>query len=178
MGTGIANLEGIVLEVNLAERKALVITKYIIDRVKFNEESKPTNWENSSIRRWLNNKFYNSLPSVFREKILTTKVRNDPNSQHGTDSGNDTVDRIFLLSEDEVRKYYKTDNDTRCQVTLHAKNNGAYCDPAYFGYWWLRTSGQYPQKATYVFYTGGVSTMGYDVDGTIFGVRPAMWIKI
>jgi len=113
-----------------------------------------------------------------KSKILTTSLRNNPNPQHGTSSGNDTYDKIFLLSTDEVKKYFKADNETRCQVTLFAKNNGAYCDGAYFGYWWLRTSGQFAQNATYIFYTGGVSAMGYDVTGTIFGVRPAMWISL
>ena len=159
--------------------KALLISKYIIDRQKFNESAEATNWEHSSIRKWLNNYFYKiAFTETEKSKILTTALKNTPNQQHGTSSGNDTNDKIFLLSADEVQKYYKTFNETRCQVTLFAKNNGAYCDGAYFGYWWLRTAGQLPQNASYIFYTGGISQMGYDVTGTIFGVRPAMWISL
>lgn len=170
-------IDWIVLERN--GNKALLISKYIIDRQKFNANSENTCWEKSSIRTWLNSTFYNTaFNSQEKSKILTTSLRNNPNPQHGTSSGNDTYDKIFLLSTDEVNKYFKADNETRCQVTLFAKNNGAYCDGAYFGYWWLRTSGQFAQNATYIFYTGGVSAMGYDVTGTIFGVRPAMWISL
>ena len=167
---------------NVLERngnKALLISKYIIDRQKFNESAEAADWERSSIRKWLNNYFYKiAFTETEKSKILTTTLENTPNQQHGTSSGNDTNDKIFLLSADEVQKYYKTVNETRCQVTLFAKNNGAYCDGAYFGYWWLRTAGQFPQNASYIFYTGGISQMGYDVTGTIFGVRPAMWISL
>lgn len=176
---GISNqsIEWIVLERNGS--KALLISKYIIDRQKFNESAEATTWERSSIRKWLNNYFYKiAFTDAEKSKILTTTLKNTPNQQHGTSSGNDTNDKIFLLSADEVQKYYKTFNETRCQVTLFAKNNGAYCDGAYFGYWWLRTAGQFPQNASYIFYTGGISQMGYDVTGTIFGVRPAMWISL
>ena len=176
-GISTQSIQWIVLERN--GNKALLISKYIIDRQKFNESAEAVDWERSSIRKWLNNYFYKiAFTETEKSKILTTTLKNTPNQQHGTSSGNDTNDKIFLLSADEVQKYYKTFNETRCQVTLFAKNNGAYCDGAYFGYWWLRTAGQFPQNASYIFYTGGVSQMGYDVTGTIFGVRPAMWISL
>ena len=176
-GVQAQDIKWIVLERN--GDKALVISKYIIDRQKFNEISENTCWERSTIRKWLNEQFYNiAFSNQEKSKILTTTVKNSPNPQHGTSSGNDTLDKIFLLSVDEVKKYFKADSDTKCQVTLFAKNKGAYCDGAYFGYWWLRTTGQYVQNASYVFYTGGVSLMGYDASGMIFGVRPAMWISL
>lgn len=176
-GNAASDIEWIVLERN--GNKALLISKYIIDRKKFNEKSESICWERSSIRKWLNDGFYNvAFSSTEKDRILTVEVENTPNPQHGTSSGSNTRDKIFLLSMDEVKKYYRNDADTRCQVTLFAKNEGAYCDGAYFGYWWLRTAGQYAQNAAYVFYTGGVSAMGYDVSGLIFGVRPAMWISL
>ena len=176
-GNGPRALEWTVLE--RRDNKALLVTSYIIDRQKFNENSESTCWERSTIRKWLNENFYNTAFSAQeKSRILTTSVRNAPNPQHGTSSGPDTYDKMFLLSTDEVNKYFKISKETKCQVTVYAKTNGAYCDGAYFGYWWLRTSGQYEQNASYVFYSGGVSEMGYDVSGIIFGVRPAMWIEI
>ena len=176
-GTGTREIEWKVLERNGS--KALLISKYILDRMEFNGISEDTCWEKCSLRKWLNNEFYNvAFSTAEKNKILPSRIKNTPNPQHGTSSGNDTYDKLFLLSADEVYKYYKTFAETRCQVTLFAKNRGAYCDGAYFGYWWLRTTGQYMQNASYIFYTGGVSVMGYDVTGTIFGVRPAMWISL
>ncbi len=154
-GMQIKDIEWRVLERD--GNRALLISNYIIDRQKFNESSENTSWEKCSLRKWLNNDFYNTAFSS---------------------SGNDTNDKIFLLSIDEVKKYFPSDAYTRCQVTLFAKNKGAYCDGAYFGYWWLRTTGQSLQNATYIFYSGGISDMGYDVTGIIFGVRPAMWVSL
>ncbi|MBO5287565.1 MAG: hypothetical protein J6B34_05520, partial [Clostridia bacterium] len=176
-GMQIEDIEWRVLERD--GNRALLISNHIIDRQKFNESSENTSWEKCSLRKWLNNDFYNTaFSSSEKSRILTTSLKNVPNPRHGTSSGNDTNDKIFLLSIDEVKKYFPSDAYTRCQVTLFAKNKGAYCDGAYFGNWWLRTSGQFAQNATYIFDIGGVSAMGYDVTGTIFGVRPAMWISL
>ena len=176
-GMQIEDIEWRVLERD--GNRALLISKHIIDRQKFDESSENTSWEKCSLRKWLNNDFYNTaFSSSEKSKILTTSLKNVPNPQHGTSSGNDTNDKIFLLSIDEVKKYFPSDAYTRCQVTLFAKNKGAYCDGAYFGYWWLRTTGQSLQNATYIFYSGGISNMGYDVTGSIFGVRPAMWVSL
>ncbi len=176
-GTQLKDIEWRVLERN--GDKALLISNYIIDRQKFNENSEHTSWEKCSLRKWLNNDFYNiAFSSSEKSKILTTSLKNAPNPQHGTSSGGDTYDKIFLLSMDEVKKYFLSDAYTKCQVTLFAKNKGAYCDTLGYGCWWLRTPGEYSTEASYIFYSGGVSTKGYDVTGTIFGVRPAMWISI
>ncbi|MBO5287567.1 MAG: hypothetical protein J6B34_05530, partial [Clostridia bacterium] len=176
-GNGLQNLEWIVLERN--DDKALLVSKYIIDTKKFHEERTPITWEDCTLRRWLNNDFYNEVfSSTEKSKILTTETKNAPNPVYYVTSGIDTHDKVFLLSYDDVKKYFKSNAETKCQVTLFAKNKGAYCDGAYFGYWWLRTTGQSLQDATYIFYSGGISDMGYDVTGLIFGVRPAIWVKI
>ena len=156
-----------------------MISKHIIDRQKFNNESENTCWEKCTLRAWLNNDFYSTaFSNQEKSKILTASIQNTKNSQYGTSSGSNTYDKVFLLSADEANKYFDSSAKTRCQVTLYAKNRGVYCDAAYFGYWWLRTTGEKSENATYIFYTGGVSTMGYAANGTIFGVRPAMWIEI
>ena len=176
-GNGLQNLEWIVLE--RKDDKALLVSKYIIDGKKFHEERRPITWEGCTLRRWLNNDFYNEVfSSAEKSKILTTETKNAPNPVYNISSGIDTHDKVFLLSYDDVKKYFKSNAETKCQVTLFAKNKGAYCDGAYFGYWWLRTTGQSLQDATYIFYSGGISDMGYDVTGLIFGVRPAMWISL
>ncbi len=172
-------LEWIVLD--RADNKALVVTKNIIDCKKFNEYSIEdiSYWSGCTLRNWLNGDFIkNAFMGIEAEKIATTYLPITKNPTYKTEGLFATNDKIFLLSIDEVNKYFPTSEKTKCTVTPLAKKNGAYCDTLGYGYWWLRTSGEYSTEASYVFYSGGVSTKGYDVTGTIFGVRPAMWISI
>ena len=59
-------------------------------------------WEESTVRAWLNEKFYNTFTE--EEKALIVKTHNvTPDSiEYGTDGGNDTYDYIYLLSVDEA----------------------------------------------------------------------------
>lgn len=77
-----------------------------------------TTWEKSSMRSWLNGYGASSNSSntdfgsrnfidiAFTEQdqaaVMDTSVVNSVNLSHGTDGGNDTTDKIFLLSESEV----------------------------------------------------------------------------
>lgn len=158
---------------------ALVICKNIIDCKKFNESYGETSWDKCTLRSWLNNEFIkNSFAQFEKDKIHTTHLPSTKNPTYKTQRGESTYDRIFLLSIDEVNKYFSSSEKTKCIVTPLAKKNGAYCDTFNYGYWWLRTTGEYSNEASYIFYIGGVSTKGYDATGTIFGVRPAMWISL
>ena len=59
-------------------------------------------WEESTVRAWLNEKFYNTFTE--EEKALIAKTHNvTPDSvEYGTDGGGDTDDHIYLLSVDEA----------------------------------------------------------------------------
>lgn len=172
-----SSLEWIVIDRD--NDKALVITKNIIDCKKFNEKHGETYWGSCTLRSWLNSDFLNSSFAQFEiEKIVTKYVQSTKNPTYKTQRGENTYDKIFLLSIDEANKYFPTSEKTKCTVTPLAKKNGAYCDTLGYGYWWLRTTGEYANEISYIFYSGGVSTKGYDATGTIFGVRPAMWISL
>ena len=64
-------------------------------------------WADSEIREWLNNEF---ISMVFSEneinRILTSNISNQNNLLFGTNGGVDTEDKVFLLSLDEVNKYF------------------------------------------------------------------------
>lgn len=72
----------------------------------YNKSGGATTWETCSLRKYLNSDFYNSFTLPERKRILTTKVVSDDNPDWGTDGGNDTEDKIYILSETEVKKYY------------------------------------------------------------------------
>lgn len=92
-------------------------------------------WETCDLRKWLNGEFYeNAFSEKEKKAIRTTGVINLENPLTGTYAGRDTVDKIYLLSVDEVlnpiygfSKVYDIEDDAR-------KRNGGEC-------WWLRTPG-------------------------------------
>ena len=70
-------------------------------------------WENSTLRQYLNNEFYNKFSSKEKTQIAETRLVNNNNPWYGTDGGNDTTDKIFLLSIEEVVKYFGDSGDLR-----------------------------------------------------------------
>ena len=167
--------------------KALIITNKIIDSKIF--DSKSNNYENSEIRKWLNNEFLNI---AFNEKeisiILDTAV---DNSLQSIDSDkdyeneyicNNTTDKLFLLSVDEVNTY-ENDFFIRAKGTYYAIGNGLkrysneYTDD--YSYWWLRSP--YERISHYVYVADeffDFSDGHRDVTKEGIGIRPACWIKL
>lgn len=98
-------IEWIVLE--RYDNRALLLSKYILDCKKYNSENTAITWEKCSLRNWLNNDFYlEAFDSNEQNRILTTNVINSNNSSFGTYGGNNTNDKIFCLSIEEIRKYF------------------------------------------------------------------------
>ena len=81
----------------------------IVNNANFNyicKEYKESSWENSSIRSLLNNEFlYMGFSEKERKLILNREIITEDNSQYGTEGGNVTYDKIFLLSLEEAGKY-------------------------------------------------------------------------
>ena len=73
---------------------------------------------------------------------------NPGNPTYGVPGGNNTVDRIFLLSITEVQQYFNNDADRI------ARFNGTA------SWWWLRSPGRYTFSATYVNIVGDIYLLG------------------
>ena len=100
-------IEWIVLAKDSKNQRALILSKYILDNVSFNDEPGECNWENSSVRKWLNNTFYeNAFDDDEKEQILIDSHISDS----FRDKGKEVSDNVFLLSSNEVNKYFKKDN--------------------------------------------------------------------
>ena len=160
-------------------------------------------WETSEIRRYLNDEFYNWISPESRARIAETYVINNDNPTWGTCGGNNTVDRIFLLSVEEVLRYFGDRGwlDERLHQISDGYNRnriaGLSNQPLS---WWLRTPGLHQDRAVYVFENGSIGLQGRPVHGrylrTILppgtvlgyggevrvysdtGIRPAMWIYL
>ena len=158
------------------EGKILILSEFTLFDMAFNTAYMPVTWEDSTIRNYLNNEFFNSFSQRDRERIAETRVINDDimTSLRGSHrflvpAGNDTYDMIFLLSLDEVIKYFPTRAE-RIVRTLpdHARPNTEWA-------WVLRTPGS-DNFTTQWILLGGVNDT-WDVNQThAAGIRPAMWL--
>ena len=92
--------------------RALVISDYILAYKPYNEELLETVWETCTLRTWLNDDFYNETFANEEQKYIQLSViGNNDNLVYVRDGGNNTEDRVFLLSMEEVRDYYGIDED-------------------------------------------------------------------
>jgi hypothetical protein len=150
----------------IADDRALVITEDIIDLRAYNEQHAEVSWETCTLRQWLNDDFYRTAFSDAEQTmILETTVQNPDNLEYFIPGGNDTVDRIFLLSIDELDQYfpYQPDRIAQYQGSDHP--------------WWLRSLGSSTRYAAEVGSDGHISPAGRAVEMRA-AVRPALWISL
>lgn len=173
--------------------KALLISRYGLDAQPYNKDNTSVTWETCTLRTWLNGMFYNkAFSSAEQAAILTTNVDNSKSqcySGWNTSGGNNTQDKVFLLSYAEANKYfgvpYGNSSNTKSRVaqTAYAIAHGTWAsssnktaDGTDAGWWWLRSPGNYQDFAAVVDTDGSLRniTVNY-VSGS---VRPALWVNI
>ena len=178
--------------------KALLISENILEKRPYNErshnershitEDTDVTWETCTLRKYLNEEFYDSL-GINKSKIAETKNTNPDNQWYETNGGNATTDKIFLLSLDEAVKYFGDSGqlanppedkywivDEYDSARIAKDKNGKSS-------WWLRSPGiddycDCGGFAPYVSIDGYVSVHGNEVYSGNIGVRPALWLNI
>ena len=159
--------------------KALLISVDNLDCQPYNERYTDITWEGSTLRKWLNGTFLNAAFTPEESKnILTSDVKNADNPEYSTDGGNDTRDRVFLLSIGEAESLFKSDADRVAKNTAYAKAQGAYTNDSGAGWWWLRSPGNSRGRAASVSFDGSVFRYGYGVHDDNHAVRPALWLDL
>lgn len=166
--------------------RALLLSKYALDCMPFSESDPSVDWESSSIRTWLNGKFFtNAFPIEDQKYIVRQLLAPAPDLPHYR-----KTDRIFLLSPSEVKMYLPIDLDRQCKVTDYARSKGVDVrikgvdeKKSFFaGRWWLRspdnitpdTIGTAAINSTGMCYNMPVTGLCY----TNVAIRPAMWINL
>ena len=140
--------------------KALLLSKYLLAEHTYNDEQEDVTWETCTMRKWLNTEYINLIFSKNEQKsILTTDVVNNNNESYGTNGGNNTKDKLFLLSIDEFKKYYPSGSEATY------KGGSSY-------FWYLRSTG--PNYA-FVDLNGDFRDNGDATNAN--GIRPALWVK-
>ena len=157
--------------------EAFLLSDVILDKQLYNENDKYVTWEKSSLRAWLNKKFINrAFIDEEREKINITEIINQDNPVYGTEGGNNTFDKIFLLSLSEVseqqdgEKYGFLDDEIRACGKSDFSKTGSW--------WWLRSPGYDSGYAAGVYDYGWVYRYGHDVGSSGDGVRPALHLNL
>lgn len=161
--------------------EALLLSDIVLDKQKYNKRLKKVTWEKSTLRKWLNKKFMNrAFSSSEQEAIHTTKVINEDNYYYKTDGGNDTLDKIYLLSlsetdeekeTEEAKEYGFTDS---YGMTIKYSN---YADLDDYQYWWLRTPGEKNISAAAVDMSGKAYGGGGESDMEL-GIRPVLHLNL
>ncbi len=162
----------------------LVISKYALDCQPYNTEFADVTWETCSLRNWLNSTFYSgSFTEDERALIADSTVYAQANPQYNTDPGNDTTDKVFLLSINEANEYFSSDEERMCVPTAYGISNGAYESDTYSKdgkgacWWWLRSPCIRQDYTANVRNSGSVNFYGIYVDDASGTIRPAMWIN-
>lgn len=160
-----------ILDVDADLGRVLMITEVCIDDRPWGHGT----WSECSLRKWLNEEFYSSLPEKARIRVATTTVRD-------IDADKTVEDKIFILSVDEVHKYFRDQRARRCSIA--GEKNPTW--------WWMRNFSTGKIKGVQVVDKDGDAS-GYEATvydpwrghsyfkwedpPAIAAVRPALWIQ-
>jgi hypothetical protein len=134
--------------------RALILSDRIITRQRYC--SRYAIWETSEIREWLNGSFYeNTFSAEESVRIAESRIANNDNPWFETPGGADTTDKIFLLSVEEVVKYFGDSGRLggyRPPGVMSVDDQYNFARIAYdFDgeaiWWWLRSPGFFPHVA-------------------------------
>ena len=182
-----------------ADGQLFLLSDQNLDVFQYHTDRESVTWEKSTMRSWLNGYSAshntggssgtdytsdNFIGAAFSEKeqkaIAETEVVNDDNPTYGTEGGDNTNDKIFLLSIAEANNdSYFADNNSRIATNTAYVAGGGKLGSSYMNgvgeanYWWLRSPGDLDHRAAGVSVDGGVGRYGHSVRIAYNAVRPA-----
>ena len=189
---------------DIHDKRALIITENVIFQSIYHDEKISMTWEKCRIRSYLNQEFYYGFSESDRGRIIETMIPNPPNPWFGTSGGNDTIDNIFLLSLDEVIKYFGDSGDLKNRKgwywndgnpvlgdgkgilikdqfdenrTAYMLDNTSAQRDIGRTYWRLRTPGK-SEDLVMIIWHGWIGLDGNELFMTDGGIRPALWLRL
>ena len=175
-----------VLEIR--DESMFLLSEKITETGKYHNAYEDVAWSISDMRQYLNNDFYNSFSLHEQSQILETALFTNGNPWFAAGGADSAIDKIFLLSIDEVLKYLGDSGQ------LHSPAVKYYVDDIYNdarkatlkdgspSRWVLRNPGSTNSFVSVVTVEGKISVTGDFVNRSsteLFnvGIRPAMWVK-
>ncbi len=162
---------------NVSGDNAFLVSDKILTAKAYNDDKSIT-WKDSTIRNWLNTEFFTgSFTEAEQNMILNTTVKNDDNDSgyNVTEAGEDTEDKVFLLSLKDIIQpgYGFSDQYLAESESRIARNSEGFCD-----WWWLRSPGNFDFQAARVDDNGKADSNGLNVINSNGGIRPALIIDL
>lgn len=134
------------------------------------------NYELSNIRKFINNDFYYTAFSNLEKELIEYTTINNKFNNDRFDS-NDTFDKVFLLSQDEILEYYNDSNDRITGGSDYAKAQGLEFVYGNNSFYSLRSP--YSSNPNYVLLVNLKGLIIHtEANSTFMGVRPVMWINM
>lgn len=149
----------------------LEYNNYVVSQTIDGQIVYSNNYEHSSIRKFLNDDFYNlAFNTAAKEFIVSSLVKNETDSDY---SSNNTSDNVYILSEEEYKLYLNSQtfkaSDYSLALGCEKVNGNVSC--------LLRTP--YLENSTGSLYVNTEGVVVYDyVNKTSNGIIPVITIKI
>lgn len=180
--------------------RLLLLSETILELRDYHPKNDETIWADCELRHYLNKDFYQQFSIAEQAQILVVWNQNNDNPWYHTPAGEQTLDKIFLLSLDEAVRYYFGDSSRlldfpseKQRYWFQRKDENNPLRQASFlqspWWWWLRTPGKHQRTAVYIHGDGNIGIQGNGIaprkvnvihpiaNETRGGVRPALWIK-
>jgi Family of unknown function (DUF6273) len=176
----------------------LLVSDRILDCKRYHGDFVDTTWRDSDLRAWLNDEFFDKAFDRAERKMI------QPTACSGNGEGTpDTVDRVFLLSVNEIRmftdpkhtstrrraaigtEYARAPKDDGCRLYVYDKSvekDYLVIDGEKVGcsWWWTRSQPQAhagtSPRAAFIGARGDVKSYGR-VNLAGYGVRPAVTLR-
>ena len=175
-------IEWIVADVDQENNTCVLVAKHAIEYLPMRAKTTTATWENSTLRKWLNQDFYKSSFDTEEKNLIKKAIIKNTASYPSKKTVKETEDWVFLLNMSEAGNYFKSNEERLCMPTEYVKQKAK--GNVYNGYcrWWTRTPGYYQEnkKFSCVSYDGEVKS----ADGAKTAVssndfvRPAITIDL
>ena len=145
-----------------SDTQAILLSKYALALMPYNETGEAVPYADSSIRTFVNETFYNTaFTAEEKAYIVPTKI---------SEGGKETENNVFILTSEMFTNYVSTSSTMRvAKASEAAKPNATYSTRS--TYWWTSTTTG--ERVVCV----GTSGSAYDAGATLsYGVRPAIVI--
>ena len=156
--------------------KKLLVADKVLDAFEYNATlDNNVNWSSCTLKIWLSGAF---MRKAFSEAEIAriSSVKLGAAAVNGVEVP-ETYSHVFVLSAEELAKYFPEREDRMVAPTKTAVANGVYADPIYGTCdYWVREAGTTAGNGAYAYYYGDVNEAGALARSTYIGVRPAMWI--
>ncbi len=186
VATGMEPIEWVILELDEEEGSAFLVSRYVLDHQPYNSQMGNTEWETCSMRSWLNGTFLNfAFTPAEQSLILLSDVDNGPYPDHPDffTGGNNTQDKIYLLSYAEYVQYIQGEQLGRCVPTAYAISRGVVPHENTIdensrdtAAWWLRSVSRGHRLAAYCNSHG--NEWDEEVSRSGYGVRPCCRVNL